>query len=689
MGLLDLNKRNEQNNKLTTQQVDENWSKIEALFPTPASGNIDVGKTITLNSSKTGFDYTPLPTNTDAQTLSILGQDLSISGGNTVTLPSGGAETDPTVPAYAKTLTGFSVIKTDTDALYEPLFSKNTAFNKNFGTTSGTVVEGNDNRVLNGQTAFGWGNHALAGYQSLLVSGTNIKTINGNSVLGSGDLVIGGGSSFETKTKAEIDTLISTNALVVGTLYKITSVHDSSAHLGSLYQYPTKNGVDIFLTAIAPNKLSLTGHGIFYNTNRNTSSWNFGVWTNMVSVSLSSVVGTFTLNETVTADNGATGTYKSATYIQWTSGSWSTATSITGGTSGATANITYNAGGTYAVNDVVVWGGYAWKNLTGAIGSSLDDRNLDATNWVKLDYTDSNYTMVVDAIDYDYANNWIIKRSDRSGNEIEQTYEQNNIMELVGYTVPFHAIAMWDWGYPYSPMTVNAVADNKLSWSYVNLVNAWKVLVLKNKGTLYYVSGNIGNGYTLEQNNINQFTLTGNIGDTYEVANNSGNDYELKDNIGDNYSIFGNSGNTYHLNSNTGGNYNIASNSGSGYVVANNTKANPTRKTTIAQNNLNGRSSLFTSVNIHHNIMDDTLSFGLINNSGTAIIIDGLSNTLTLGGNIENTHFEAPTVFNTDLSGATNLKSSFSKTIYKRPDGTLRMRYYDNSDALVVANYNS
>jgi len=35
-------------------------------------------------------------------------------------------------------------------------------------------------------------------YQVILVSGTNIKTINGNSILGSGDLVIGGGGASET-----------------------------------------------------------------------------------------------------------------------------------------------------------------------------------------------------------------------------------------------------------------------------------------------------------------------------------------------------------------------------------------------------------------------------------------------------------------------------------------------------------
>jgi len=45
-------------------------------------------------------------------------------------------------------------------AAYEPAFSKNTAFNKNFGTTAGTVAEGNDSRILNGQTAYFWGNHA-------------------------------------------------------------------------------------------------------------------------------------------------------------------------------------------------------------------------------------------------------------------------------------------------------------------------------------------------------------------------------------------------------------------------------------------------------------------------------------------------------------------------------------------------
>lgn len=42
-----------------------------------------------------------------------------------------------------------------------------------YGTTAGTSVQGNDIRVLNGQTAFIWGNHALAGYgMASSISGT-------------------------------------------------------------------------------------------------------------------------------------------------------------------------------------------------------------------------------------------------------------------------------------------------------------------------------------------------------------------------------------------------------------------------------------------------------------------------------------------------------------------------------------
>ncbi len=66
---------------------------------------------------------------------------------------------------------------------YEPILSKNTAFNKNFGSSAGTVMEGNDSRSNNGQTAFGWGNHAglYPTYNGTGATGTWSINISGNS----------------------------------------------------------------------------------------------------------------------------------------------------------------------------------------------------------------------------------------------------------------------------------------------------------------------------------------------------------------------------------------------------------------------------------------------------------------------------------------------------------------------------
>jgi len=55
----------------------------------------------------------------------------------------------------------------------------------------GTIEWGNITGTLSNQTDL---QSALDGKQETLVSGTNIKTINGTSVLGSGDLAVGGGS---------------------------------------------------------------------------------------------------------------------------------------------------------------------------------------------------------------------------------------------------------------------------------------------------------------------------------------------------------------------------------------------------------------------------------------------------------------------------------------------------------------
>lgn len=60
----------------------------------------------------------------------------------------------------------------------EPKFTKKSGFNKNYGTAAGTVAQGNDSRINNGQTAFSWGDHSSVGYglepRTIVVSSTAI-----------------------------------------------------------------------------------------------------------------------------------------------------------------------------------------------------------------------------------------------------------------------------------------------------------------------------------------------------------------------------------------------------------------------------------------------------------------------------------------------------------------------------------
>ena len=62
----------------------------------------------------------------------------------------------------------------------EGTFLKNSGFNKDFGTTAGTVVEGNDSRVVNGQTAYNWGNHGSVGYLKSITKAMVEKVLTGN-----------------------------------------------------------------------------------------------------------------------------------------------------------------------------------------------------------------------------------------------------------------------------------------------------------------------------------------------------------------------------------------------------------------------------------------------------------------------------------------------------------------------------
>ena len=199
-----------------------------------------------LNLKVNNSDYTPAHSLLVQQ--SGTGSPTSLSVGNETLIgrqSGGGSQIDDLSVSDVKTMLLIDNVDNTSD-LNKPV---STAQQTEIDTKQDTLVSGTNIKSINGSTVLGSGNlvintsdawgditgtlsdqtdlqNALDDKQNILVSGTNIKTINGNTVLGSGDLVIDtsdawgditGTLSDQTDLNTALDntTLIST--LTVGT----------------------------------------------------------------------------------------------------------------------------------------------------------------------------------------------------------------------------------------------------------------------------------------------------------------------------------------------------------------------------------------------------------------------------------------------------------------------------------------
>ena len=489
-----------------------------------------------------------------------------------------------------------------------------------------------------------------------LKAGSNITLTAVNDVLNNRveyvvDALGGGGGSFETKTKAEIDTLITTNALVVGTTYKITGFHNSSATLGALENDGVTDGITVFLKAITTNKLQEFGTGVFHSPIRDGSHWNNRIFQTYIKLNGSLTSGSLlVVDDTITADNGATGTMRiiDATYvlIDTVSGDWSSATSFTSSGGGVFSVSAYIAPLGSTIGDKVLWGNYVWTNTTGIVGTATDDRTLDA-NWSKVAYNGTDYVTMYNYCEVNVASNWVTRRVDAVGNDVRCPFN---------FGKPFNSIGVFEWNNiaDYGAGLFGTAANN-VEFGYVVSCNLWKHSMYDNfiyGGEIYNNKGNI---YKIYNNHTSEFRLYNNVGNNYDVGKNVGVKHFVNDNKGSGYTFKQNKGIEYHVYSNIG------------YGC------------TISANEL---SYEYYVLHIHHNNITSPFTFK--NNNGVSCELNGNSNTFNLSGTIENTFFEAPTVFNVDLSGATVIKSSYSKRVFKRPDGTFKIVHFDNTDTQVI-----
>ena len=488
----------------------------------------------------------------------------------------------------------------------------------------------------------------------------------------SGEPSNSGGNSLTIVTKSELDTLITNSGLVAGSNYLITGVNPD------LY-----GGTDIILQATSNNSLSLSGKGKFYNPKYNQEINGYGIWSNINDWSITITSGNFSIGEYVTADNGAHGRLFGSIYsnaFKKSTGNWETATSFTGNSTAATANINSVSLKTYSPGEKSIWGGKIWTNIEGVIGIDIDELNLDLASWTLVDYNSTDYNLVWDDIEYDYSNDLIIYRKDKANN-IVRTSKSNEDSNYDNYNPVFLCIAAFQWGNNYNYSSGLGVGENIIDRSYCENINF--------------------NGYSFIYNNINNYSyIRGNVyynnGNFYNNILNRG---DITDNMLFDSVIAFNNINNGGLNSNI-----LDENGAIFYNTLNNGSF-------ILQNKLKNSSFYNNVLNLDSTFNNNTLSNGSYfsqNNLNTSSFI---SNNLTSNsGFIYNTcrnhstwtftnTFNSKTlqkitsdavIFNLGIGGpASTIYIDHSKNIFSRQDGTPRLSYYNVSDVLVIVNINN
>jgi hypothetical protein len=199
-----------------------------------------------------------------------------------------------------------------------------------------TLISGTNIKTINSTTILGSGDLTV---QPTLVSGTNIKTINSNSILGSGDLVITGGVSSVSATTPVVATGTTTPVISLASNYGDTQNPYASKTANNILAAP--NG-----TAGVPTFRAIVGADI-PTLNQNTT----GTASNVTGIVAVANGGTGTATPSLVAGNNitVTGTFPNQTITA--SAAAGAVTQIVAGTNvtispaGGTGAVTINASG--------------------------------------------------------------------------------------------------------------------------------------------------------------------------------------------------------------------------------------------------------------------------------------------------------------------------------------------------------
>jgi len=469
------------------------------------------------------------------------------------------------------------------------------------------------------------------------------------------DIIPGGSGGASSVTKAEIDVLISSNALVPGSTYIISGV-----------DVPLYGGTTVILKAATTNELELAGHGIFYNpkylNSQATPNNGYGIYNSYMFPTITNVVGgAFSNGDTITADNGATATFVALNVLIFLTGDWSLATTIDNGL-GVTADITGAVSPSYTIGQDAIWGGKHWTNLTGNVGSFVDKHTLDAVNWQEVPFNSTDYNVEIDVIHYDYIHDMIIRRKDRWDNDVDGNFQvfyefASPDVFVFGFGNPIKDFQWGNGNEDFNTIDYNSIGvqSNYVKDSYLECINFIGSYLWHNTLTQRsYMYNNI----TDVNSSISNNTLTSN-GRIYDntLANSSINNI-----LTNNSSIY----NNILSNSGIGDNTLTAASIDSNILTIGGILNNTLTSSNISNNTLTSSSSIYNNtLDDNSSITENALSNNsrMANNTLNSSVFS--SNVLNDNSKIDNSDVYSSEILNNQLDVSstieTNTLSAYSK----------------------------
>lgn len=135
--------------------------------------------------------------------------------------------------------------------VYEPAFSKNTAFNKNFGTGSGEVCQGNDARLSDARAPTSHNNTAHT-ETYITASGVTYENLNANSDIGTGAGQVAAGDHLHTAVY-QPKVLIATCSTAGATAAKTITISGYTLQAGDIFAITFTNGNSVSTATLNVN----------------------------------------------------------------------------------------------------------------------------------------------------------------------------------------------------------------------------------------------------------------------------------------------------------------------------------------------------------------------------------------------------------------------------------------------------